>query len=157
MIFVALYVADLIIASSSNNLLRDAICALCERYEMTDMVQLKFFLGIEIERDESGGTLSLRQSKFGKGNLKKFGMLNSVRSPQDSGLNFSKAMCEGGFKYEETMETVPYRNAVGCSHVSHGGQPSRPRSCSGSAQPFFLLPVSNTLARTQEGFSVHKW
>ena len=38
MIFVALYVDDLIIASSNNKLLREAICALNERFEMTDMV-----------------------------------------------------------------------------------------------------------------------
>uniref|UniRef100_A0AAV1V980 Reverse transcriptase Ty1/copia-type domain-containing protein n=1 Tax=Peronospora matthiolae TaxID=2874970 RepID=A0AAV1V980_9STRA len=66
MIFVALYVDDLIIASGSNKSLREAKSALSERFEMTDMGKLKFFLGIEIERDELGGTLSLRQSKFAK-------------------------------------------------------------------------------------------
>ena len=60
MIFVALNVDDLVIASSSNKLIREAKCALSERYEMTDMGRLKGFLGIEIDRDESGRTLSLR-------------------------------------------------------------------------------------------------
>uniref|UniRef100_A0AAV1TYS7 Reverse transcriptase Ty1/copia-type domain-containing protein n=1 Tax=Peronospora matthiolae TaxID=2874970 RepID=A0AAV1TYS7_9STRA len=94
MIFVALYVDDLIIASSSNKSLREAKSALSERFEMTDMGKLKFFLGIEIEREESGGTLSLRQSKFAKDILEKFSMLNSnsVRSPQDPGLKLTKAM-----------------------------------------------------------------
>uniref|UniRef100_A0AAV1U3A9 Reverse transcriptase Ty1/copia-type domain-containing protein n=1 Tax=Peronospora matthiolae TaxID=2874970 RepID=A0AAV1U3A9_9STRA len=116
MIFVALYVDDLIIASSSNKSPREAKSALSERFEMTDMGKLKFFLGIEIERAESGGTLSLRQSKFAKDILEKFGMLNSnsVRSPQDPGLKLTKAMCERGCKHEETMTNFPYRNAVGC-------------------------------------------
>uniref|UniRef100_A0AAV1TTL5 Reverse transcriptase Ty1/copia-type domain-containing protein n=1 Tax=Peronospora matthiolae TaxID=2874970 RepID=A0AAV1TTL5_9STRA len=97
-IFVALYVDDLIIVSSSNKSLCETKNALNERFEMTDMGKLKFFLGIEIERDESGGTLSLRQSKFAKDILEKFGMLksNSVRSPQDPGLKLTKAMCERG-------------------------------------------------------------
>uniref|UniRef100_A0AAV1UAD0 Uncharacterized protein n=1 Tax=Peronospora matthiolae TaxID=2874970 RepID=A0AAV1UAD0_9STRA len=80
------------------------------------MGKLKFFLGIEIERDDLGGTLSLRQNKFAKDILEKFGMLNSnsVRSPRDPGLKLTKAMCEGGCKHEETMASFPYRNAVGC-------------------------------------------
>ena len=58
----------------------------------------------------------MRQSKFAKDILEKFGMLNrnSVRSPQDPGLKLSKIMCEGGCKHEETMANVPYRNSVGC-------------------------------------------
>uniref|UniRef100_A0AAV1TH40 Reverse transcriptase Ty1/copia-type domain-containing protein n=1 Tax=Peronospora matthiolae TaxID=2874970 RepID=A0AAV1TH40_9STRA len=80
------------------------------------MGKLKFFLGIEIERDESGETLSLRQSTFAKDILEKFEMpnSNSVRSPKDPGLKLAKAMCEGGSKHEETMANFIYRNAVGC-------------------------------------------
>uniref|UniRef100_A0AAV1U9J1 Reverse transcriptase Ty1/copia-type domain-containing protein n=1 Tax=Peronospora matthiolae TaxID=2874970 RepID=A0AAV1U9J1_9STRA len=116
MIFVALCIDDLIIASNSNKILREAKSALSERFEMTYMGMLKFFLGIEIERDDLGGKLSLRQNKFSKDILEKFGMLNSnsVGSPQDPGLKLTKAMCEGGCKHEETMASFPYRNAVGC-------------------------------------------
>ena len=51
MIFVALYVDDLILASSTSKLLQKNMQALSQRFEMTDLGQLKFYLGIEIEQD----------------------------------------------------------------------------------------------------------
>ena len=44
MIFVALYVDDLIIASRSSKMLHEVKCARSERFEMTDMGLLKHFL-----------------------------------------------------------------------------------------------------------------
>ncbi|CEG35351.1 retrovirus-related gag-pol polyprotein [Plasmopara halstedii] len=116
MIFVALYVDDLVIASNNNGLLKSTKNALSERFAMTDLGRLKYFLGIEIEQDESTGSVSMRQTKFANDILKKFSMenSNSVKTPQDPGLILTKAMCEGGCKHEETMINVPYRNAVCC-------------------------------------------
>ena len=51
MIFVALYVDDLILASSTSKLLQKNMQALSQRFEMTDLGQLKFYLGSEIEQD----------------------------------------------------------------------------------------------------------
>ena len=51
MIFVALYVDDLILASSTSKMLQETKEALNRRFEMTDMGQLKYFLGIEIDQD----------------------------------------------------------------------------------------------------------
>ncbi|GMF44404.1 unnamed protein product [Phytophthora lilii] len=83
---------------------------------MTDLGHLRYFLGMEIEQDLSAGRVSIRQTKFAKDILEKFGMekSNPVKTPQDPGLKLTKEMCEGGCKHEETMAKVPYRNAVGC-------------------------------------------
>ncbi|OWY95693.1 Copia type Polyprotein, partial [Phytophthora megakarya] len=116
MIFVALYVDDLILASSSDKMLKDTKQALSDRFEMTDMGQLKYFLGMEIDHDETTGKVAVRQTKFANDILEKFNMekSNPVKTPQDPGLKLTKAMCEGGCKHDETMANVPYRNAVGC-------------------------------------------
>ncbi|TJX12677.1 hypothetical protein E9840_12290, partial [Tissierella creatinini] len=116
MMFVALYVDDLVLASSSDRMLKDTKQALSDRFEMTDMGQLKYFLGMEIEQDVATGKVSVRQTKFAKDILEKFKMdeSNPVKTPQDPGLKLTKAMCEGGCKHDETMANVPYRNAVGC-------------------------------------------
>uniref|UniRef100_H3GB36 Reverse transcriptase Ty1/copia-type domain-containing protein n=2 Tax=Phytophthora ramorum TaxID=164328 RepID=H3GB36_PHYRM len=116
MIFVALYVDDLVLASSSDKMLLDTKQALSHRFEMTDMGQLKYFLGMEIEQDVVTGKMSMRQTKFAKDILQKFSMdkSNPIKTPQDPGLKLTKAMCEGGCKHDETMVNVPYRNAVGC-------------------------------------------
>ncbi|KAG3095322.1 hypothetical protein PI124_g16475 [Phytophthora idaei] len=51
----------------------------------------------------------MRQTKFAKDILEKFGMeySNPVKTPQDPGLKLTKAMCEGGYKHEETTAKVP--------------------------------------------------
>lgn len=108
MIFVALYVDDLILASSADKMLQETQHALSNRFEMTDMGQLKYFLGIEIEQNIKSGTLTMRQTKFACDILNKFNMENTkpVRTPQDPGLILIKLMCEGGCKHSETMAGV---------------------------------------------------
>ncbi|OWZ00175.1 Integrase, catalytic core protein, partial [Phytophthora megakarya] len=116
LVFVSLYVDDLILASSSDKMLKDTKQALSDRFEMTDMGQLKYFLGMEIDHDETTGKVAVRQTKFANDILEKFNMekSNPVKTPQNPGLKLTKAMCEGGCKHDETMANVPYRNAVGC-------------------------------------------
>ena len=55
MILVALYVDDLVLASSNNDLLKSAKEALSERFDMTDLGPLKYFLGMEVEQDVVAG------------------------------------------------------------------------------------------------------
>ncbi|GMF44468.1 unnamed protein product [Phytophthora lilii] len=50
---------------------------------MTELGHLRYFLGMEIEQDLSAGRVSIRQTKFAKDILEKFGMekSNSVKTP----------------------------------------------------------------------------
>ena len=64
MIFVALYVDDLILASSADKMLQETKNALSRRFEMTDMGQLKYFLGMETRQDIGSETLTLWQTRF---------------------------------------------------------------------------------------------
>ena len=116
MIFVALYVDDLILASSADKMLQQTKHALSNRFEMTDMGQLKYFLRIEIEQNIRKSHASLVYRIVSVPLLNKFKMEDSkpVRTPQDPGLILFKLMCEGVCKHSETMAGVPYRIAVGC-------------------------------------------
>ena len=49
MILMSLYVDDLILARSRNDIFQDTNQALSDRFEMTDMDQLKHFLEMDID------------------------------------------------------------------------------------------------------------
>uniref|UniRef100_A0AAV1TC62 Reverse transcriptase Ty1/copia-type domain-containing protein n=1 Tax=Peronospora matthiolae TaxID=2874970 RepID=A0AAV1TC62_9STRA len=115
MILVVLYVDDLILASSNNELLKSTKMALSKRFEMTDLGELDYFLGMEIKNDRKTGMVTVQQTKFLKSVLTKFGMDNSkpVKTPQGPDLKLTKNMCDQECKHEDTMCIVPYRSSVG--------------------------------------------
>lgn len=106
-IYIVLYVDDLIIcAKNKQDLLLFKKC-LMQKFDMTDLNEIKMFLGIRIERNN--GKLTLDQSLYLKNVLSKFSMsdCNSCNSPFASKLDYaalnSDTHCEG-----------PCRNVIGC-------------------------------------------
>lgn len=96
-----LYVDDLIIASSNDEFFNSTKRALSDRFEMTDLSELKYFLVMEIKSNHEAGQVTMRQTKFLKSILTKFRMHDSkpVKTPQYPGLNLTKNMCEGECKH----------------------------------------------------------
>lgn len=62
MAYLLLYVDDIILTASSQQLVNKIIQALSSEFEMTDLGHLNYFLGIAVKRNSSG--LFLQQQNY---------------------------------------------------------------------------------------------
>jgi hypothetical protein len=113
-IMIALYVDDLIIASTSDKLMKETKQNLCERFEMKDLGRLHFCLGIEIVW-RVDGTCMFNQSKYIENVLERFNMKDCkpVSTPINSSVKLTKDMSPKTEEEISEMTSIPYRSAVG--------------------------------------------
>uniref|UniRef100_A0A8D9B1F5 Copia protein n=1 Tax=Cacopsylla melanoneura TaxID=428564 RepID=A0A8D9B1F5_9HEMI len=107
--YVILYVDDLILCCNDLNKIQNMKNRLCKEFKMTDFGKLKFFLGIEIERDEEKGTLSMSQKQYILKLLDRFQMTDckGVNTPMEKGLQLEKNI-------SSVVINKPYRELIGC-------------------------------------------
>jgi hypothetical protein len=74
MLIVVLYVDDLLIAGSSLTVVEAFKKAIAAEFEMKDMGEAKWILGMEIVRDLEKGTIELKQRAYFERVLERFGM-----------------------------------------------------------------------------------
>ena len=80
-IFLVLYMDDILLASSDVSLLLEIKKFLSSKFDMKDLGEASFVLGIEIHRDRNKGVLGLSQKACIEKILKKFSMHKSSPSP----------------------------------------------------------------------------
>ncbi|GKC21293.1 ribonuclease H-like domain-containing protein [Tanacetum coccineum] len=82
--YLLLYVDDIVLTTSSSNLLHRIISSLHQEFAMTDLGSLNYFLGISVTRDSSGMFLS--QKKYAVKILERVGMVhcNPSQTPIDT-------------------------------------------------------------------------
>jgi Reverse transcriptase (RNA-dependent DNA polymerase). len=106
-IYVVLYVDDLMIATASSVTMRNLKDYLMEKFRMTDLKEIKLFLGIKIER--SYGKITLDQNAYIQTVLEKFNMHESkpVSTPLQSTIDYLALNSDEKFE-------APCRNLIGC-------------------------------------------
>lgn len=106
-IYVVLYVDDLVIATANVNTMNNFKRYLMNKFSMTDLKDIKLFLGIKVERSKD--KISLDQSAYIRTILEKFKMIdcNSVSTPLPSKLNYEALNSE---EYHD----APCRSLIGC-------------------------------------------
>lgn len=108
LIIVSVYVDDILVTGSNENLVAEFKTEMLKVFEMTDLGLMSYFLGMEVKQDHNGILIS--QKKYAKEILKKFHMegCKSTDTPMNQKEKFSKD--DGAEKVDEGQ----YRSLVGC-------------------------------------------
>jgi len=107
-LFVCLYVDDLMFTGSSHSMIQDFKLSMKKEFEMTDLGLMKYFLGIEMQQGEDG--IFISQSKYAKEILEKFAFedCHPIDTPVEFGLKLTK---EGEGKL---VNPTYFKSLMGC-------------------------------------------
>ena len=114
-IWLTIYVDDLLIASNSLTKLNEFKQRLSLTFAMKDMGEAHFILGIQIERDRQHRTLTISQRQYIQSILERFGMAecNAISTPMDVKVLLSKSQAPTNETEQQQMHNIPYQSAVG--------------------------------------------
>ena len=114
-IYLVLYVDDILLATNDIGMLHETKRFLSKKFEMKDLGDASFVLGIQIHRDRSQGILGLSQKRYIEKILKRFGMHDCKPgdTPMAKGDKFSLSQYpKNNFEIQE-MQQIPYASAIG--------------------------------------------
>ncbi|KAM1128224.1 hypothetical protein ACFX15_037517 [Malus domestica] len=114
-IFLVLYVDDILLASSCSHLLQSTKRMLSDNFEMKDLGEAHYVLGIEIVRDRKRRLIGLSQKGYIERMLEKFHMesCNSGQVLVNKGDKFSKIQCPRSDLEVKKMQAKPYASLIG--------------------------------------------
>jgi hypothetical protein len=113
---ISVYVDDILIACNKLEDLEHLKKQLKSNFEMKDLGELRWFLGMEVTRDRKAGTMKLSQAQYVKKILERFNMVEckEVATPLDPSVKLSKSMSPTITQEDlDKMRTSPYRSIVG--------------------------------------------
>ena len=114
-VFLVLYVDDILLIGNNVKVLTDVKNWLAEQFQMKDLGDASYVLGIQIIRDRKNRLLALSQASYIDKVLARFSMQNSKKGllPTRHGISLSKQQCPKTPQEEEDMRRIPYASAVG--------------------------------------------
>jgi hypothetical protein len=114
-IFLILYVDGILLASSDVSLLLETKRFLFSNFDMKDLGEASFILGIEIHRDRRKEVLGLSQKAYLEKVLKKFSMhaCNHTLAPIVKGDKYGSLQSPRNQYEIDQTKSVPYASAVG--------------------------------------------
>ena len=113
--FLILYVDDILLATNDKGLLYEVKQFLSENFDMKDMGDASYVIGIKIHRDRFQGILGLSQETYINKVLERFRMKDCSPSiaPIVKGDKFNLNQCPRNDLEREQMKNIPYASAVG--------------------------------------------
>jgi len=112
--FLTLYVGNVLLAGSNLEIIKVTKKWLSSVFEIKDMGEVRYVLGVEIIRNRTKKLLGLSQETYIKKVLERFRMHYSkpIDTPAEKGLTLSLDQCPKTDKQKEVMSNVPYTSAV---------------------------------------------
>jgi hypothetical protein len=85
-VYIAIYVDDLLMAGLDHEEIKQLKAALSKRFEMTDLGECRYYLGMEIIRDRRNRTIQLSQRSYISKMLDDFGLeeIRPLATPMDT-------------------------------------------------------------------------
>ena len=107
-LLIAVYVDDLLVTGLCLEMIEEFKKGMSERFEMSDLGTLTYYLGIEVDQNDEG--ITLKQERYAMKILEEGGMrdCNAVHIPMDPSLRMSKA------QDERSVDEKEYRRSIGC-------------------------------------------
>ena len=115
MVFLVLYVDDILLIGNNVKMLSSVKAWLFKQFDMKDLGEAAYILGIKVIRDRKKRMLALSQEPYIDEVLARFNMQNSKKGflPFKHGVALSKKQCPSTPKDIENMKAVPYASACG--------------------------------------------
>ena len=120
-VILVLYVDDILLAANDLGMLHETKQFLSKNFEMKDLGEASYVIGIEIFCDRSQGLLGLSQKAYINKVLEKFKMERCSASvvPIQKGDKFSLEQCPRNELERTEMERIPYASVVGSLMYMH--------------------------------------
>ncbi|KAA0056349.1 gag/pol protein [Cucumis melo var. makuwa] len=113
--FLVLYVDDILLIGNDVGYLTNVKAWLAAQFQMKDLGEAQYVLGIQIIRDRKNKMLALSQATYIDKILVRYSMQNSKKGllPFRHGVHLSKKQCPKKPQEIEDMRRIPYTSAVG--------------------------------------------
>ncbi|KAJ9566938.1 hypothetical protein OSB04_002904 [Centaurea solstitialis] len=113
--FLVLYVDDILLIGNDVPTLQSVKEWLSKCFQMKDLGEAAYILGIKIYRNRSKRLIGLSQSTYIDKVLKRFRMDESKKGfiPMQHGIVLSKTQCPVSSEDQDRMKSVPYASAIG--------------------------------------------
>ncbi|KAJ9545928.1 hypothetical protein OSB04_025635 [Centaurea solstitialis] len=113
--FLVLYVDDILLIGNDVPTLQSVMSWLSKCFQMKDLGEAAYILGIKIYRNRSKRLIGLSQSTYIDKILKKFRMDESKKGfiPMQHGIVLSKTQFPVSSQDQDKMKSVPYASAIG--------------------------------------------
>ena len=109
MVFLVLYVDDILLIENDVETLSNVKKWLAEQFQLKDLGEASYILGIQIIRDRKNNILALSQASYIDKVLARFLMQDSKKGllPTRHGIILSKDQCSQTPQEEEDMRRIP--------------------------------------------------